>query len=698
MPLAKKLSNHAKILLMSSSLAAGNKTWAINVALPLPLEGSYTYSVSLALEVPSLIGKRVLVPFQNREIVGFVVSEPFHPEATKFKLKSILKVLDETPVITPDLIDLGKKISDYYVCGWGEALENILPRWVKYGRSSEASSEIIEKSILPAVQERSLTPEQKNAFQQITESLSEISPKPVLLWGVTGSGKTELYIRTAQQVLLSGKDVICLVPEIALTEQLKHFFIAHFGNTLEVLHSKLTDLERSKAWRRIERGEKKVILGPRSAVFAPVQKLGLIIIDEEHETSYKQETAPRYHAREVARWRTQQAKALLIAGSATPSLETIQASKVNEVKTVVLNHRIDKKPLPKIQVVDLKNFASPGHKAGSLISPPLRIAIKQTLEARRGIMILLNRRGFSTFIHCPSCGNVEICKSCEVSLTYHQESGFLLCHYCNLRRPVPEICSFCSQKTIRFSGFGTEKVESEIAKEFPQARISRLDSDTIKTRGSHEKILDDFRNKRSDILIGTQMIAKGFDFPHVTLVGIILADVGLQIPDFRSSERNFQLMVQVAGRSGRGEHEGKVMMQTYLMNHPAIQAASRYATQDFYEGELNNRRDFFYPPFARLTNIILRSKNEQALADYAATFKQHLLSFISSEDLSSKKIEIIGPAPLPFVKLRGHYRWHILVKSHDSIFIQKTLSDAARSMKKSSRTAFAIDVDPISIL
>lgn len=677
----------------------GHLTWAVNVALPLPLESSYTYSINLAHEEVSLLGKRVLVPFRNREIIGFVVSEPFRPEESKYKLKPILKILDENPVITPDLIALGKKISDYYVCGWGEALENILPRWVKYGRSKEIfEPNSPPASILSKIPDRALTPEQTQAFHIIQKTLSEHAPKPILLWGVTGSGKTELYIRTAQKVLLSGKDIICLVPEIALTEQLKHFFIAHFGSSLEVLHSKLTDLERSNAWRRIERGEKKVILGPRSAVFAPVQKLGLIIIDEEHEASYKQETAPRYHAREVARWRAEQSKALLIAGSATPSLETIQAEKNQEFKKIILSKRVDNRVMPKVQIIDLKNFSGPGHKASTLISPPLRIAIKQTLQSKQGIMILLNRRGFSTFIHCPACGNVEICKSCEISLTYHQESGFLVCHYCNLHRPVPETCSFCLKKTIRFSGFGTEKVESEIAKEFPEAKISRLDSDTVKTRGSHEKILDDFRNKRSDILIGTQMIAKGFDFPHVTLVGVILADVGLQVPDFRSSEKNFQLMVQVAGRSGRGDQEGRVLLQTYLLSHPAIQSASKYDVETFYEGELANRRDFFYPPFSKLTNIIFRSKNEQALADYSAHFKNHLLSFISQIDLDSKQLEIMGPAPLPFVKLRGHYRWHLLIKSNKAYPIQKILTDAVRSLRKSSRTAFAIDVDPISIL
>ena len=751
------------------------------VAIPLPIATeAFSYSVPPELAEKAVPGVRVTVPFRNREITGYIValekqrdrdselgtrgsltglvSSPALrvPSNGRNVLKPIRSVLDDEPVLSGKMLALTKWVAAYYGSSWGEAIENALPRWVKYGKKTEKYLAKAREKAEPPKQkpaEYELTAEQKKAFERIQKALdngnrvSDVektkaisSPSSVihhppfasiLLFGVTGSGKSELYIRTIKETLASGRGAICLVPEIALTEQLKRFFAGHFGGELEILHSKMTDAERYLAWKRVELGTCRVVLGPRSAVFAPMPDLGLIIIDEEHEGSYKQETSPRYHAREVAIYRARNENALLIMGTATPSLESMRAAELGLFDRLDLTQRIDQKALPKVSVIDLKRCEGE-RKTGSILSIPLYKEIEKNLAANEGTMLLLNRRGFSTSLRCRECGESEKCKSCQVSLTYHQEAGLLLCHYCNFQRKIPESCSSCGAPILKFMGFGTEKVESEVARLFPSVRIARLDADTARKKDSHEFILEKFRERKVDILIGTQMIAKGFDFPHVTLVGVVLADVGLRLPDFRSSERTFQLLTQFAGRAGRGMKPGRVLIQTYMPDHPSITFAKNHDFLNFYDHETKFRREFRYPPFCSLVNIIVRSRTENKAYQFAREVREALRARFDGDRMaggakpgtassvvrkpSAGDVEIIGPAPLPFYKLRGHFRWHVMLKfpipaptptpgvetrCRDRVsewvehgLIYRTLM----GMKKPSAVAFQLDVDPLNIL
>jgi primosomal protein N' (replication factor Y) len=648
-------------------------------------------------------GVRVCIPFKNREMVGYIVGESRVPAGPR--LKAVQAVLDDEPVLSDSLLQLTRRIGEYYGSSWGEAIENALPKWVKYGKKAER---MLRKTAPPAAPMRpdevpedwTLTCDQKRGFAAIEKRLSDDHPRPLLLYGVTGSGKSEIYIRAIRKVLAAGKAAICLVPEIALTEQLRFFFLKHFGDQLEILHSRLSDGERFLAWKRLQGGGRRVVLGPRSAVFAPVSPLGIIIMDEEHEGTYKQETAPRYHAREVAFWRARREGALFLMGTATPSLETMRQCETGGVELLRLESRIDGRPMPAVQVLDLKKIMSDLRRQ-VILTPKLLEEIEANLKRREGTLLLLNRRGFSTRIQCPKCGHTAECKSCQVSLTYHQESDRLLCHYCNFQKKPDEICSECGTPVLRFSGFGTEKIESEIAKKFPAAKIARLDADTVKKKGSHEIILRDFRDRKADILIGTQMIAKGFDFPHVTLVGVVLADVGLSLPDFRSAERTFQLLTQVAGRAGRGERPGRVMVQTFSPEHPSIVCARDHDYLRFYEHEKAAREEFFYPPYSRLINIIIRARDEKKAYLFARTVRDAVRSGLglpANGPAKDAQAEIIGPSPLPFYRLRGHFRWHVMVKCGGDGAPAASILRILSALKKPSAVAYVLDVDPLNIL
>ncbi len=672
-------------------MIAENSTQFAAVALPLPLEHFYTYEVPANLVSSIQPGKRVRIPFKNREAIGYVVAT--NVEISAYKTKAIQEVLDEEPVLDSNMLLLTRWVADFYGSSWGEAIENALPRWVKFGKPpKEKKDESVSNETDAVASTRKLTPEQEKAFQQITHALDEKNPKPALLVGVTGSGKSELYIRAIRETLARDKSAICLVPEIALTEQLKFFFAKEFGPWLEMLHSKMTDRERFLAWKRICEGKRRVILGPRSAVFAPVKRLGLIVIDEEHETSYKQETTPRYHARETARERCRIERAVLLMGSATPTLESMAAVQAGRFSGITLTQRVDGKKLPDVRLVDLKQYPK-DPRQGLIFSPPLRTEIEKNLKNGEGTMLLLNRRGFSTFIQS-STGDQEIlkCKRCDIPMTYHQQDDLLLCHYCNDRIPFSKLEKQMPQSFFKMSGFGTEKVESETARLFPGARIARLDADTMQKRGSHQDILDQFRNKKIDILIGTQMIAKGFDFAHVTLVGVILADIGLKLPDFRSTERTFQLLTQVAGRAGRGDKPGRVYVQTLNPDHPAIQFAQKQDFHGFYKYALPLRRELGYPPFSRLLNILVRSPDENKAYAHARTVRDEIRKIVKIEPG-----DLIGPAPLPFYKLRGHFRWHVMLKIKEGETPAPIFANLAK-LKKPAHVQVAWDMDPVNIL
>lgn len=672
----------------------------VEVAVPLPIPGLFSYLIPAELQDKVKKGVRVRIPFKNREVVGYAVGKKESPSG--IRLKPLIAVLDEEPVLSEKMLQLTEWISRYYGSGWGEAIEHALPKWVKYGkkatRALSSPNALVGDPRLKSCGgdnekkgELKLSPDQTKAMSSILKALDHPPAKPILLHGVTGSGKSEIYIRSIREVLKRNQSAVCLVPEIALTEQIRRFFYQHFRDQLEILHSKLTDNERFLAWKRLEKGLKRIVLGPRSAVFAPVVNLGLILMDEEHEGSYKQETTPRYHAREVAAWRAQNENALFVMGTATPSLETMYRSEKGEVERVELSTRIDDKALPKVEILDLKTWMD-NRKKAMILSPRLISEIETNLKKKEGTLLLLNRRGYSTHIHCLRCGSVEACKSCQVSLTFHQEEERLLCHYCNYEKPISEVCANCRAPVLRFAGFGTEKVESEVAKLFPTARIARMDADSVRKRGSHEEILKDFRAETTDILIGTQMIAKGFDFPHVTLVGVVLADVGLSLPDFRSAERTFQLLTQVAGRAGRGNRPGRVLIQTFSPHHPSIHLSKDHDYWNFYRQEIPIRLEYRYPPSYRLTNLIIRSRDEKKAYLFARTVKESLAVEI-------RQTEIVGPAPLPFYKLRGHYRWHVMIKSpRQTEAVSPVILSVLQGLKKPAGVAFALDVDPLNIL
>lgn len=678
----------------------------VEVAVPLPVTGLFTYAVPDSLVAKIRVGVRVLIPFKNREMIGYLIDQkPF--EGNPAKLKPLTDILDDQPVLSPAILELTRWMSRYYGASWGEAIENALPRWVKYGKRAQRAltkDESVRYKINTPLKDFELTKDQAKALEIIRARLAEAAGtvrKPILLYGVTGSGKSEVYIRAIREVLQKSQSAICLVPEIALTEQLRHFFLEHFGDELEILHSKLTDTERFLAWKRLEARQRRVVLGPRSAVFAPLPNLGLIIMDEEHEGTYKQETNPRYHAREVAQWRARHENALLVMGTATPSLETMYRTETGEVERIDLTARIDAKAMPEVKIIDLKDAPQIGGFKSVILTPPLATAIDANLKKKESTLLLLNRRGFSTSIHCPKCGNVETCDSCQVSLTFHQEDDTLLCHYCNCQKAVPTACANCGTNLLRFAGFGTEKVESEVARRFPQARLARMDADSVRKRGSHEIILKEFRERKIDILIGTQMIAKGFDFPHVTLVGVILADVGLTLPNFRSGERTFQLLTQVAGRAGRGKIPGRVIIQTYSPQHPSVLFAKNHDFLSFYDEEKKAREEHHYPPYSQLINVIIRSRDEKKAYQFGRELRE-LLNLRLREGLENSALEfspeMIGPAPLPFYKLRGHFRWHVMIKSPRCLTLAGHVIDLIATLKKPSSVALAVDVDPLNIL
>lgn len=535
-----------------------------------------------------------------------------------------------------------------------------------------------------------LTPHQDRAVAAARAALEEGQrsgeQRTILLHGVTGSGKTEVYLQIIAACLEQGRGAIVLVPDISLTPQTLGRFQARFGDRVAVLHSRLSDGERYDEWVRIRRGDAPIVVGARSAVFAPVERLGVIIIDEEHETSYKQDETPRYHAREVAEARMKELGGLVVLGSATPSLEAYYRAHRGEVAYVSLPERVHGRPLPATDVVDMREELLAGNT--TMFSRALQGSLADILSRREQAIVLINRRGFASFLLCRECGLVPRCKACGVSLTYHQSPAALRCHYCGYASRVPQSCPQCTSKYLRPFGVGTQRVEQGLRELFPHARIARMDRDTMTRKGAHRELLRAFQERSIDFLVGTQMVAKGLDFPGVTLVGVVSADTALHFPDFRASERTFQLLTQVAGRAGRGEQAGQVILQTYSPGHYAIQAASRHAYTDFVRQELTFRQRTGYPPFARLVRILFTGVDEQEVARTAMTAAQ-----VPPPD----GVQVIGPSPAPLSRLQGRTRWHLLVKGASGVrsLVEEIL---VRIPKGSASVNVAVDVDPLSLL
>ncbi|MDQ0427822.1 primosomal protein N' (replication factor Y) [Planomicrobium stackebrandtii] len=551
-----------------------------------------------------------------------------------------------------------------------------------------------DPKLLTAIEQKSslkLTGAQQLAFDSIESALN--TPKTFLLHGITGSGKTEIYLQTIDQVLKQGKEAIMLVPEISLTPQMTIRFKERFGDQVAVLHSGLSAGEKYDEWRKIQRAEVKVVVGARSAIFAPFQNLGLIILDEEHESSYKQDDSPRYHARDMAIWRSEYHNCPVILGSATPSLESYARAQKGVYELLVLEKRAKDQPLPDVHIVDMREELRTGNR--SMFSVQLADAIRDRLEKKQQTVLFLNKRGYSSFVLCRDCGTVMQCPNCDISLTYHRSSETMKCHYCGYDERVPKTCPECESEHIRFFGTGTQKVEEELAKLVPEARVLRMDVDTTRNKGAHEKILSAFGEGKADILLGTQMIAKGLDFPNITLVGVLSADTTLHLPDFRAAEKTYQLLTQVSGRAGRDILPGMVFVQSYTPEHYAITLAKDQLYEPFYEQEMAMRRASGYPPYYYVVNIQFTHEDLMTVAEYADQTVRYLKSHLSPNTL------IIGPSASLIARVNNRYRYQCLIKYKK----EPKLTDTMQQLIKIHRTEWlkkgatlSIDMNPTSVM
>ncbi len=539
-----------------------------------------------------------------------------------------------------------------------------------------------------------LTGDQRCAYERVVDALDARAYRSLLLHGVTGSGKTEVYLHAISAALERGRGAIVLVPEIALTPQMVGRFRARFGDRLALLHSALGQGERYDEWHRILRGEADLVVGARSAVFAPLPDIGVIVIDEEHERAYKQDNPPRYHAIEVARLRARQHNAALVLGGATPSLETYYASQTEEdFELCRLPERIDNRPLPEVEVVNLRGETLMGK--GAVFSQRLLDALGECIERGEQAMLFLNRRGFSTFVMCRECGEALRCQDCAVSLIYHHQTRDMRCHHCDFTVPMPEVCPQCGSEDIGFHGQGTERVADQVEREFPGAHVLRMDRDTVSRKGAYTDILRRFARGEANVLIGTQMIAKGHDFPDVTLVGVLNADVGLHRPDFRATEHTFGLLTQVAGRAGRADKIGTVLVQTYNPDHPAIVYASKHDYESFYRYELEKRRENLYPPFTRLISLTVADEEEARTRQLAEKLAAELAGLGIGEKTGDR--QYVGPAPAPLSRLRGRYRYHLLVKGPVIEGLREAVGRAIEALGDHA-SAVTVDVDPLDMM
>ena len=530
---------------------------------------------------------------------------------------------------------------------------------------------------------RTLTPEQQNALNIMKEKIGQ-GQKKFLLFGVTGSGKTQIYIETALKVRADGRQVLILVPEIVLTGQLVMSFKQYFADDVAVIHSKLSVNERNDTFWRIRTGQAGIVIGARSALFAPFDNLGLIVMDEEHDASYKQDESPRYHAHDVAEKMAQIYDAIFLLGSATPSLESFYKAQNGEYTLLTMRERIDNIPMPYIEGVDMREELKSGNR--KILSRKLQELIEATLAKKQQLIIMLNRRGFSTFVMCRSCGHVIKCPQCNLPLVYHRR-GVLQCHHCDITEPVPDVCPNCQSRYIKFFGSGTEKLEEELAQVFPQARIIRLDRDTTGRKFAHQDILKQFKAGLYDILLGTQMVAKGHDIPSVTGVGIISADSSLNLPDFRASERTFALITQTAGRAGRGHEQGHVVLQTYNLEHYAVQCGMKQDYLSFYQEEIQMRKMLYYPPFCHLIKLTFQNEIEEKALKAASDLKTQ-----AEQYFNNMNIKIMGPAPALVAKFKDIYRFNLLIKTDDLEIVNKFL----RQKKIDTDKNITIDINPIN--
>jgi len=734
-----------------------------------PLDHAFSYAVPEALRDEITVGKRVQAPFGrgDRATVGYCVG--IGDKGPERAVKSLLRVLDDEALLTPNLLRLTRWMADYYFCGWGQVLNAVVPSGARARAGTRAMSfveavpeaelpqplpELTAKQTVaweklrsagkplevrqlarlarcgpvplegligkglarrtvrrverpPESHEETEAPEpavtlnndQLQAYTPLEQALKQGGFNAFLLHGVTGSGKTEIYLRAIEEVVRQGKEAIVLVPEISLTPQTIQRFQGRCSQ-VAVLHSHLSNAERGGHWRRVAAGQVQVVVGARSAIFAPARKLGLIVIDEEHESTFKQDTTPRYHARDVAVMRARLENIPIILGSATPSLESWHNAERGQYERLSLPNRVLERPLPQVGLIDLRHEKFGGGRFHAL-SMSFERALREALRAGGQAILLLNRRGFSTHVHCPACGYVASCRFCDLALTHHRQREVLLCHYCGYEQKPLDLCPACGKSAIRYQGLGTEKLQAEIEEKFAGYVVRRMDSDSMKQRGSHARVLSAFRGGLIHILLGTQMIAKGLDFPNVTFVGVINADVGLHIPDFRAAERTFQLLAQVAGRTGRGPNGGKVLIQTFTSEHPAVAFAATHDYAGFVKAELSHRRTHNYPPYERLIRLIVRSREEAAgrvFAEKLAGAFHTAMQGLAGAATPHAAVRLLGPAEAPVFRLKNYFRFHFQLQSASAASLHQLLRAVTPVVRVPSGVEFTIDVDPLNML
>jgi primosomal protein N' (replication factor Y) len=641
------------------------------------------------------VGQKVYVPFARgnkiREAYVFNVQDTPDKEYSNLKYT---ESEDEDICLNREIIDTCIWMKRRYLCKYIDAVKCFTPAGSKSKRGKERNP--YKNAEGEAISVDTLTGEQQTAVAAVTAALDQRMHERFLLHGVTGSGKTEVYMRAAQRALELGRQVIMLVPEISLTTQVIDRFIGRFGpERIAVLHSKLSPGERYDEWMRIKTGQVDIVIGARSAVFAPLDDIGLILLDEEHETTYKSDMTPKYDTVEVAIKRLQAHKGVLVCGSATPSVATSYRADQGIYKRLVLTERYNKVALPDVEVVDMRQELRNGNK--SIISQSLYNEIGKSLEKGQQIILFLNRRGYSTFISCRECGKVLECPDCGISLTYHKESGSARCHYCGHETAAPKVCPECGSKYIRYFGTGTEKVEETIREMFGEAVVERLDLDTVKKKGSIEKLLGRFRKGKIDILIGTQLVAKGLDFRNVGLVGIISADVTLHIPDFRSPERTFQLITQAAGRAGRGDEKGRVIIQSYTPDNYAVQKAAMQDYAAFYEEEVQLRQFMEYPPYSDLFQIVFSSEKEYAAKNGAEKWYRDILEMLDEDEHHF----VFRPQPAPMNKIKETYRFSMLIKcpmGKRRGYTEVLENIREKNKEKKSTYNVTVDINPYSFV
>ncbi len=646
----------------------------LDVACNVPVDGVFTYRAPEG--EPLLLGSKVSVPFGRRTVTGYVVGSRTTPP-DGVTARPITRVIDPDPLFDEGYLGLADWVRRMYFASLGETLAAMVP-----GATRESSIPSLGgDDAPPAPEDLALSREQTAALDRIFDAPGGL----FYVHGITGSGKTEVFLQAAERTIADGRSVIYLMPEIALTHQLLDSVRDRFAGVVAVLHSRLTPSQRLTEWRRIRRGEAMLVVGARSAVFAPVPRLGLIVLDEEHDGSYKSGSTPRYHARQVAMKRVAEAGARMVLGSATPSVEAWHLMREGRLVRMNLTERLSGGAMPALEVVDLRSDEEP-------LSRRLVAALKETHAAGRQSILFLNRRGFAHFFHCRTCGFEMRCRHCSVGLTYHKRRNLMVCHYCGYRIAPVAQCPDCGSFDVGYSGFGTERVEEELASRFPEWRIARVDTDAVRRKGALERTIASFRAGEIDVLLGTQMVAKGLNFPGVKLVGIVLADTGLHMPDFRAAERTFSLIVQVAGRAGRFHPDGHVIVQSYAPENPAIRRAIGHELDAFYADELSVREDLTFPPYARLIRLVVRSRDGEAARAAAESLASMCRHGLSSAD------QILGPSECPLSVVSGNARHHVLVRTTRFGATHAELSPVLRSASPPRGVHLEIDVDPVSLL